>query len=134
MAFKIEISFVLLALVSQLFFFGYAAAASLEASDDALKQDILLPTLGTEKDRRTLVSFFPVIVEGEPGGVVAVYDDPTTERCADYWELYDNEGELVAASWFDRLGIVHMAVDRGFVEETGRLEGVFVVFLEGESL
>jgi|SRR6516164_5418077 hypothetical protein len=134
MTFKIEICFALLALVSQLFFFAYAAAEPLETTDDALKQDTLLPTLVAEKNRRTLVSFFPVIVEGEPAGVVAVYDDPTTERPADYWELYDNEGELMAASWFDRFGIVHMAVDRGFVEETGELEGVFVVFLQGESL
>jgi hypothetical protein len=134
MTFKIEVCFVLLTLVTQLFFFGYAAAEPLEASDNALKQDTLLPTLVAEKDRRTLVSFFPVIVEGEPAGVVAVYDDPTTERAADYWELYDNKGELVAASWFDQFGIVHMAVDRGFVEETGELEGVFVVFLQAESV
>ena len=66
--------------------------------------------------------------------MVAVYNDPTTERSTDYWELYNNEGELAAASWFDRLGIVRMAVDRGLLEETGELEGIFVVFLQGESL
>jgi hypothetical protein len=134
MSFKIEICFVFLALVSQLFFFAYAAAEPLETTDDALNQDTLLPTLVAEKNRRTLVSFFPVIIEGEPAGVVAVYDDPTTDRAADYWELYNNEGELAAASWFDQFGIVRMAVDRGVLEETGELEGVFVVFLQGESL
>ena len=133
MTIKIEICFALLALVSQLFFFAYAAAEPLETSDDALKQDTLPPTLA-EKNRRILVSFFPVINEGGDAGMVAVYNDPTTERSADYWELYNNEGELAAASWFDRLGIVRMAVDRGLLEETGELEGVFVVFLQGESL
>jgi hypothetical protein len=133
MTIKIEICFALLALVSQLFLFAYAAAEPLETSDDALKQDTLLPTLA-EKSRRILVSFFPVINEGGDAGMVAVYNDPTTERSADYWELYNNEGELAAASWFDRLGIVRMAVDRGLLEETGELEGVFVVFLQGESL
>ena len=133
MTIKIEICFALLALVSQLFFFAYAAAEPLETSDDALKQDTPLPTLG-EKNRRIRVSFFPVIIEGEDTGMVAVYNDPTTERSAYYWELYNNEGELAAASWFDRLGIVRMAVDRGLLEETGEIEGVFVVFLQGESL
>jgi hypothetical protein len=118
MTFKIEICFVLLALLSQLFFFAYAAADSLETSgDDALKQDVLLPTLVAERDRHAVVSFFPVIIEGEDAGMVAVYKDPATERPADYWEFYDLEGNLVAASWFDRFGIAHMAVDRGLLED-----------------
>ena len=133
MTIKIEICFALLALVSQLFFFADAAAEPLETVDGALKQDALLPTLA-EKKCRLLVSFFPVINEGGDAGMVAVYNDPTTERSADYWELYNHEGELAAASWFDRLGNARMAVDRGLLEETGELEGVFVVFLLGEPL
>jgi hypothetical protein len=93
MTIKIEICFALLALVSQLFFFAYAAAKPLETSDDALKQDTLLSSLA-EKDRRILVSFFPVIIEGEDAGMMAVYNDPTTERSADYWEL-----TTMKASW-----------------------------------
>ncbi|HSE87599.1 MAG TPA: hypothetical protein VLJ79_15355 [Candidatus Binatia bacterium] len=48
----------------------------------------------------TLVSLEPWVVEGEFLGLVAAYtyDDVSTERPADYWELYSNQGSLVAVS------------------------------------
>jgi hypothetical protein len=61
-----------------------------------------------------------------------VYDDVTTERPVDYWEIYNQDGELVAVSWFDRLGMRKTAVDRGLVEEKDQLEGVFVVVSDGD--
>jgi hypothetical protein len=67
-------------------------------------------------------------------GVVAVYDDPTTERPVDYLELYDDAGHLLAVSWFDRFGIERVAADRGFVEGKNELEGVFVILLDGVSV
>ena len=36
-------------------------------------------------------------------------------------------------SWFDRFGIQRLAVDRGLLEESDKLEGTFVVFLDGDS-
>jgi hypothetical protein len=63
-----------------------------------------------------------------------VYDDVTTERPADYWEIYNQDGELLAVSWFDSLGIRKTAVDRGIVEEKDKLEGVFVVVLDGDLM
>jgi len=76
------------------------------------------------------------VVEGEVLGEVAayVYDDVTTERAADYWELYDKRGDLLAVSWFDRFGIQRTAVDRGIVEKGDELEGIFVVVLDGNSI
>ena len=67
-------------------------------------------------------------------GEVLIYDDPTTKRPADYFELYDTDGDLLAVSWFDRFGIQRVAVDRGLLEEADKLEGVFVILLEGEPL
>ena len=67
-------------------------------------------------------------------GRVAIYDDPTTQRSADYLELYNNAGDLVAVGWFDRFGIERMAVDRGLLEDRDELEGVFIVLLDGEAL
>ena len=61
-----------------------------------------------------------------------VYNDVTTERPADYWELCDKEGNLLAVRWFDRFGILRTAVDRGIVEEKDKLEGIFVVVLDGD--
>jgi hypothetical protein len=58
----------------------------------------------------------------------------TTERPADYWELYDQEGNLLAVSWFDRFGIRRTAVDRGILENEDKLEGNFVVVLDGGSI
>jgi len=75
-----------------------------------------------------------LLVNGLKAGVVVVYDDPSTARPADYFELYDNDGDLVAVGWFDRFGIRRMAVDRGLIEEKSDLEGVFVTLLQGDSI
>lgn len=134
MAFKNKIYFIILGLAGQLFFFGYIATEPLGASDNASEQEILLPASVPEKDRLTVVSFLPVILEGEIAGGVAVYDDPATERPADYLELYNSTGGLLAVSWFDRFGIERLAVDRGLLEDARKLEGVFVVLLDGDSI
>ena len=64
-------------------------------SDNATAGDELLPDRNSMSMR--LVSFDPWVIEGEVMGAVAayVYDDVTTERPADYWELYDKK----AAFW-----------------------------------
>lgn len=134
MAFKNKIYFIILGLIGQLFFFEPIATEPLQASDNALGQEIFLPASVPEKYRLTLVSFFPVIVEGQIVGGVAVYDDTTTERPADYLELYDRTGALLAVDWFDRFGIERMAVDRGLLEESHELEGVFVLLLDGDLI
>ena len=89
---------------------------------------------GLEQARNLiLVSYFPVIVEAEVVGSLAVYDDATTARLADYLELYDNAGHLVVIRWFDGFAVERMAIDRGFLEDEGELEGVFVLVVEGVS-
>jgi hypothetical protein len=68
------------------------------------------------------------------GAVAAyVYNDVTTERPADYWELFDKGGNLLAVSWFDRRGIRKTAVDRGIAEEKDKLEGILVEVVEGDA-
>ena len=109
----IKICFVMLALVAQLFFFGYIAAEPLEAGDNLSGQEIGLSATASEQRTLTLVSFSQLVVEGEIVGAVAVYHDPATKRPIDYWELYNSEGGLSAVGWFDRFGIQRMAVDRG---------------------
>jgi hypothetical protein len=52
----------------------------------------------------------------------------------DYFELYDNPGDLIAVGWFDRFGIKRMVVDRGILDGEGELEGVFVSLLKGDSI
>lgn len=126
--------FIILGLVGHLFFFGPVLASPLGASDNVWGQEIFLPVSLPEKDRLTLVSFFPLVVAGEIVGGAAEYDDTTTERPADYLELYDSAGGLVAISWFDRFGIERTAIDRGLLEEADELQGVFVLLSEGVSV
>ena len=76
----------------------------------------------------------PLVVEGQTLGQVLAYDDPSTKRPADYFELHDNPGGLIAVGWFDRFGIEWMAVDRGILDGEDELEGVFVSLLEGDSI
>jgi hypothetical protein len=123
--------FAILEFVAVLFFLGLVAARAAEASDNAAEQESVT---APEQHDMSLVSFDPWVVEGEIMGEVAayVYNDVTTERPADYWELYDKEGNLLALSWFDRFGIKRTAVDRGIAEEKDQLEGIFVIVLDGD--
>ena len=134
MSFRNKICFIILGLVGQLFFFEPILTEFLRASDNASEQEMFLPASVPEKDRLVLVSLFPLVVEGEISGVVAEYDDPTTERPADYLELYDSAGDLLVVSWFDRFGIERTAMDRGVLEDAGELEGVFVLLVDGVSV
>ena len=125
------IIFGILEFIAVLFFLGFVAARAAEASDNAGEQEMVA---GPEQHEMRLVSFDPWVIEGEVMGAVAtyVYDDVTTERPADYWEIYNQDGALLAVTWFDSLGVRKTAVDRGIVEEKDRLEGIFVVVLDGD--
>ena len=131
---KYKIFFIILSFFSQLYFFTTVRAEPTRISDHALAQGTFLSVSVPERDRLNLVSFLPVIVEGVIVGRAVVYDDAATRRTADYLELYDNAGHLLALGWFDRFGIERMAVDRGLLEDADKLEGVFVVLLDGDSI
>jgi len=127
------IVFATLEFIAVLLFLGLVAARAAQPSHNATEKEIVM---GPEQHAMSLVSFDPLVVEGEVMGEVAtyVYDDVTTERPADYWELYDKQGNLLAVSWFDRFGIRRTAVDRGILENEDKLEGNFVVVLDGNLL
>ena len=132
MEFKTKIFVVVLSLFTQ-FAFVTPIHSDLIQTNDRTSQEIF-SALATEQHSLTLVSFSPLVVEGKTLGEVLVYDDPTTKRPVDYFELYDSVGDLVALGWFDQFGIQRMAVDRGLLEKGDELEGVFVFFLEGDSI
>jgi hypothetical protein len=124
--------FVLLGFVAELLFLGYLATKVLGA-DVPSKQDFV-PASVPERNHLRLISMLPVTVEGEIVGRVAVFDDSTTQRSADYLELHNNTGNLVAVSWVDSYGIPRMIVDRGLLEGRDELRGIFVVVLDGEPV
>jgi hypothetical protein len=125
--------FAILEFIAVLFLLGFVAATAAKASDNVREQEIVT---APEPHDMSLVSFSPWVVEGEVLGTMAayVYTDVTTERPADYWELYDKNGDLLAVSWFDKAGVQRTAVDRGILEEKDRLEGILVVVLTGDSI
>ena len=43
-----------------------------------------------------LVSVSPLLANGQTVGAMAIYDDPTTQRPADYLEVFDSGGVLVS--------------------------------------
>ena len=131
MAYRYKFYFVILSIIGSLLIYGTVRAQEVPLSDNTAEQQMVT---GPEQHPMKLVSVDPWVIEGEVMGAVAayVYDDVTTERPTDYWEIYNQEGELLAASWFDSFGIRRTAVDRGIVEEKDRLEGIFVVVLDGD--
>ena len=133
MKFKNIISVIILSLLVSLFSAPLRAEPR-KTSYQPLDQNAFLPVWALEQHELTRKAVSSLVVGDKTVGVVAVYDDSSTERPADYLELYDNTGHLLAISWFDRFGIERVAVDRELVEDKDELEGVFVVFLEGESL
>jgi hypothetical protein len=131
MTHRYKFYFVILSIVGSLLIYGVVRAQEVPLSDNTAQQQMVT---GPEQHEMTLVSLDPWVIEGEVMGAVAtyVYDDVTTERPVDYWEIYNQDGELLGVSWFDTLGIRKTAVDRGIVEEKDKLEGVFVVVLDGD--
>jgi hypothetical protein len=143
MSFKSRIHFlifIILGFVARLVFLDDLATKAAEAADSPSKQEILLPVSVPERNHLRPISILPVTVEAEIAGYevvktvgrVVVFDDPTTRRSADYIELYNNTGNLVAVGWFDSYGIERMAVDRGLLDDRDELEGMLVVVLDGE--
>jgi hypothetical protein len=145
MSFKSRIQcliFIILGFVAGLFFLDDLATKAAEAADTSLKQEIFLPVSVPERNHLRPISILPITVEDKIVehvvvkivGRVVVYDDPTTQRPADYIELYNSTGNLVAVGWFDSYGIERMAVDRGLLEDRDELEGVLVIVLDGEAV
>jgi hypothetical protein len=132
--------FIIFGFVARLFFLDDLATKTAQAADSPSKQEIFLPVSVPERNHLRSIAILPITVEAKIAehvvvkivGRVVVYDDPTTQRPADYMELYNNTGNLVAVRWFDRYGIERMAVDRGLLEDRDKLEGVLVVALDGE--
>ena len=132
MKLKAKIFFTVASLFAQLSFVTPIHSDLIRTNDRTSQQTF--SALATEQHSLTLVSFSPLVVEGKTLGEVLAYDDPTTKRPVDYFELYDSTGDLVALGWFDQFGIQRVAVDRGLLEKGDKVEGVYVFFLEGDAI
>ena len=91
-------------------------------------------SVGLPQTPVTLVSLSPVIANGQVIGAIAIYDDPSTQRPADYIEVLNREGAVVMVSWFDSFGIERLVVDRALLDGGQELEGVFVAVVNGDVI
>ena len=113
--------------------FATASDAQLtESGDLCLPQQIF--SAASAMHALVLVSVASVVLDDETLGNVVAYHDPNTKRPADYFELYDSEGNLLAIGWYNRFGIRRIAVDRGLFDEAQEPQGVFVTLLDGDSV
>ena len=120
-------------MLTQLYSVAHSHAESLPITTSSTQENYRSVSL-PEKDRLTLMSIVEVTVGKEILGAIAAYDDTATARPADYLELYNNAGALLAVSWFDQFGIERLAVDRALAEDTSKLEGVFVLVITEDSI
>jgi hypothetical protein len=120
--------------IGGLILFGCIAVTSVQAAENSSQPRFLGLAVGLPQVSLTLISLSPLIANGQTVGAIAVYDDPTTQRPADYLEVFDSDGALVVVSWFDRFGIERLVVDRALIEGGDELQGVFVAVVDGESV
>ena len=113
--------------------FATSSDAELTGTGDlCLPQQIF--TAASASHALVLVSNVPVVLDDETLGHVLAYDDPSTKRPADYFELYASEDNLLVIGWYDRFGIRRIAVDRGLFDGAHKPQGLFVTLLDGDSV
>ena len=113
--------------------FATSSDAELTGTGDlCLPQQIF--TAASASHALVLVSNVPLVLDDETLGHVIAYDDPATKRPADYFELYDSEGNLLVIGWYDRFGIQRIALDSGLFDSTHEPQGLFVTLVDGESV
>lgn len=113
---------------------GFIAAGNASGAEITVEQQVSAAAVKAQQTGLRLVSQSPLIARGQTLGTVVIFDNPETRRPADYLELYDIAGGLVAIVWFDRFGIQRTVVDRALVEGGDELEGVLVAVVEGEPI
>jgi hypothetical protein len=125
---------VVLLLIGELLLLAYLAPSALEAAEIATTPHISNSAVRPEPGPLTAISAYRVVVGGGIVGNVIVYDNPNTNRSADYFELYGTEVDFIAVGWIDRFGIPRLAVDRGLLESRHQLQGELVVVPNGDPI
>lgn len=126
--------FIVTIFLAQMYAVAHSYAEPLQIENQGSAHESYRSVSLPEKDSLALVSVVPLKAGTEVLGAIAAYDDAATIRPADYLELYNNVGALLAISWFDGFGIERLAVDRALTEDADKLEGVFVLLITGESI
>jgi hypothetical protein len=131
---KTTVFFLIMGFLLQFYPLARPHAQPVQVSTEGSRQEFFLTVSLPAKDRFTLVSVTPIRSAEKLLGAIAAYDEVGTPRSADYMELYNDVGALLAVSWFDRFGIERLAVDRALVEDGDKLKGVYVLLVTGDSV
>lgn len=134
MRFKTNIFAAVMVLCLQLSLLTPTHAEVMQTSDRVLPLEMLVPASGLDPRSLALVSVSSLVIKGEIVGELAEYDDPGTKRPVDYLELCDRAGYVLAVGWFDRFGILRMALDHALFDHRDEREGIFVSFLDGDPI
>jgi hypothetical protein len=126
--------FIIIGFLAQFCSVAHLYADSIRIRDNDSVHELFLSDSLPPKEHMTLVSVVRLTANGKILGGIAAYDDAMTRRPADYVELFNNLGALLAVGWIDKFGIERLAVDRALLEEADNLEGVFVLVLGGDSV
>lgn len=120
--------------IGGLILFGCIAVGTAQAADSGSQPRFAALAVGLPQVTFTLVTYSPLVANGQTVGAIAVYDDPKTQRPADYLEVVDSGGVPVVVSWFDRFGIERLIVDRALVDGGQELEGVLVTVVNDDAI
>ena len=123
---------VMAALMAQLLFASSVHSGLIDLDNRQAQRQFLTGPVAEQRHSLNLVSVSPLIVEDQTIGEVVVYDDPNTKRPADYFGLYDLDGELLAVGWFDQFGIQRIALDHSLVDGADESQGTFVYLVDGQ--
>ena len=79
---------------------------------------VYVPQTAPDAGRYVAAAYNRIFIDGRLQAVIALYDNPETERPIDYAELYETDGNLLGIAWYDRFGILRIAVDHGLTTES----------------
>jgi len=120
---KLRNSALVLTVSVWLWFAPSSHAEVIETGDLCLPEQIFRSASATYA--LVLVSVAPVVLGDETVGHVLAYDDPSTKRSGNYFELHDSWANLVAVSWYASLmnGVAFAAEDHlnETLQEQGRV-------------
>ena len=103
---------------------------------DNLRGDLVyIPQNAPDVGSYVAAAYNRIFIDGQLQALIALYDDPRTERPIDYAEMYENDGDLLGIAWYDGFGILRIAVDHGLTTESPEhVSGVLLFDPDGDSV
>jgi hypothetical protein len=114
---------------------GAPSQQQLKGGENLRHEQVLLPPSVPERAQLGVIDNVMYLDEEGAAGILIYYDDPRTRWETDYIEFYDVAGELLVVTWIDRLGVCHVAMDRGLLDEHNpTVDGTLVIINVGRFL